>query len=799
VADKQPKYDELLPPSDKQDAVGKKVFEILEEIINEKVRLGLHEKWLRHYRLGRNQPWTGIPPANVPLSSVPLLFTHRQRTVNTLTDNDPTFNVPPLGDDGDQDVYKTIGRSADYWWREQEQQAILEKSIINGETYGVAIEKVVFNPDVEYGMGEVETVVVDPFYFGLYPVTCQEVQKAEAVVFYRPMTVREAKRLWPGQAANIKSDTDLLTQLGDDRRDHISPSPDGKQGVVGRLRAWLGGGAESTGLTIRKDELLVCECWVRDYTMETVKQKGEPVMTEGPDGKPVQAETLMEITKPKYPGFIRCVTVCCNGKVVLDDKPNPSISPLLSTDEAMRSYLYDKFPFAVTNSITDPCTIWGMSDFEQLDSLQKEMNKCLSQIIYHKDRCARPKVINPRDSGVHNSQFTNRLGVINPSSFASGQGIRYLEFPNNTQDIQAVFELVKSMFMLVGGTFDMDQAASVNGDSRLALKSIQTLIERQATMMRGKIRNYYRLIRERGRMFVSLMQNWYTEDRWISFQDKGQEFTQPINGKRLRVPVRLTVVNGSTMPISRTAQREEARELFRDGAIDRRGLHDAMDWPNRAELDNRMDQGPNGVLLQRMAQAGFPSPGVQWVQQLGALDDKSFAIQLSKQQLPPPPVQLDPNDPAAAKQQLANQKTAAEIATMQAEARLKDAQAQAALSGASQPAADPDVSAREEARKDAELDLKRQHMDIQRLDVVGRIRQSQTQDRRADMEGMKQRHAMTMDAQAADLEAAKARMESDHRDKDREAKREADVLAQQTALAQTQIRGNSTSGQQRKQ
>ena len=792
--DKKPQYEELLPPASKPDAVGKKVFELLEEVINEKVRLGLHEKWLRHYRLGRNQPWNGTAPSGVPLSSVPLLFMHRQRTVNTLTDNDPTFNVPPLGDDADRGTYTTIGKAADYWWREQEQQAVFEKSIINGETYGIAIEKVVFNPDVEYGMGEVETVVVDPFYFGIYPVTCQEVQKAEAVMFFRPMSVREAKRLWPSQAANIKSDTDLLTQLGDDRRDHINPEPDGKLGVVGRLRAWLGGGAESTGLSIRKDELLVCECWVRDYTMETVKQAGEPVMTEGPDGMMVQAETMMEITKPKYPGFIRCVTVCCNGKVVLDDKPNPSISPLLSTDEAMRSYLYDKFPFAVTNSITDPCTIWGMSDFEQLDSLQHEANKCLSQIIYHKDRCARPKILNPKDSGVHNNQFTNRLGIINPASYAAAQGIRYLDFPNNTQDIQSVFELVKSMFMLVGGTFDMDQAASVNGDSRLALKSIQTLIERQATMMRGKIRNYYRLIRERGRMFVSLMQNWYTEDRWISFQDKGQEYTQPINGKNLRVPVRLTVVDGSTMPVSKVAQREEAIELYRQGAVDRRYLHDALDVPNRAELDSRMDQGPNGVLLQRAAQAGAPNQVVQWMQGLGSMDDQSFAIQLNKQQLPPPPFQLDPNDPVAAKIMLENRVKDADVQVKLADARLKDAQAQSAMTGAGAPAVDPQAAAREEARKDRQLDQKDGELAIKRLDVVGRIQQAHTQDRRASMEGMKQQHAMAMDAQAADLEAVKAKMESDHRDKDREAKLMTDEMAQQTALAQTRMRGNSTTG-----
>lgn len=793
-----PEYEQLLPPADKPEEVGRKVFCLLEEVIKEKVRLGLTTKWLHHYRLGRNQPWQGGNPKGVPLASVPLLFTHRQRTVNTLTDNDPTFNVPQIDGTESPETYQTIGKAADYWWREQEQQAIFEKSIINGETYGVAVEKVSFNPDLEYGIGEVETTVVDPFYFGLYPVTCLDLQKAEAILWYKPMTVREARRLWPGKAASIKSDTELLSQIGDDRKDNINPAPSGPIGIMGYIRGLLGTGVGAGGLAQRDDEVLVCECWVKDYTMETVQER-QTVMKEGPDGKPVEVEVMTEMTRPKYPGYIRCVITCCGGKVILADKPNPSISPAIPAEEAMRSYLYDKFPFVAVNSITDPCTFWGMSDFEQLESLQREMNKCLSQIIYHKDHCARPKVINPRDSGIHNNQFTNRQGILNPASYASAQGVRYLEFPNNTQDISAVFELVKGLFMLTGGTFDMDQAAAVNGDSRLALKSIQTLIERQATMMRGKIRNYYKLIRERGRMFVSLMQNYYTEDRWISFEDQGQSMSMAVNGAKLRVPVRLTVVNGSTMPISKTAQRDEAKELFKAGAIDRRGLHDALDWPSRADLDNRMDQGPNGVLLQRMEQAGFPAPGVQWAQQLGALDDKSFAIQLSKKQLPPPPVQLDPNDPAAQEKILANQKTQAEVQKIQSEAQLNMAQAQKAVSDAGSASDDPEAMAREEARKEAELDLKRQGIEVQRLDVIGRIKQGQMQGRREDREDMKHRHNMVMDAQAADLEAAKAVMESDHKDKDREAKREADQLAQQTALAQTREQGNSTAGQGRKQ
>ena len=178
---------ELLPPDDQPEKVGRRVFDLLEAVIQEKTRLGLHDKWTRHYRLGLNRPWRGQAPGGLPLTSANLLHLHRQRTVNTLTDNNPTFNVSRVGPLGDETLFTTLERAATWWWAEQEQQAVLERSVINGETYGVAVEKVVFDPDLEYGLGEVRTVVVDPFAFGIYPTSCLDIQDAEAVLHFTPM------------------------------------------------------------------------------------------------------------------------------------------------------------------------------------------------------------------------------------------------------------------------------------------------------------------------------------------------------------------------------------------------------------------------------------------------------------------------------------------------------------------------------------------------------------------------------------------------------------------------------------
>ncbi|MGE4537027.1 MAG: hypothetical protein AB7D37_08105 [Desulfovibrio sp.] len=555
-------FHELLPPADRPELVGRRVFELLHAVVTDKVRLGLADKWTSNYRLGRNRAWRGGVHPGVPLVSANLLHLHRQRTVNMLTDNNPTFNVNRVGPAGDEELFRALERAAAWWWTEQEQQAIFERSVINGETYGLAVEKVVFDPDLEYGLGEVRTVVVDPFAFGVYPTSCLDIQDAEAVLHFTPMSLREARRRWPKAADKLTSDAALLAQLGDGR--HEAATGDGsRQGLFGRfgevVRAIVGA---SGGDGPSDDATLVCECWVRDYTM---------------DGD-----------APRYPGFIRCVTVAGAGAVVLSDQGNPSVNPELDPAEAVASYLYDRFPFTLANSLTDPASLWGASDFEQLAELQLEVNKCLSQLTYHKDRCARPKIINPRDSGVANAAFTNRQGIVNPASMAAAQGIRYLEFTNNTKDIESVLGIYRELFSQISGIGEIERATAPDHPV-IAYKAIATLIEQAATLLRGKIRNYSRLIRERGRMFLSHMQNWYTEERWISFTENGRAMAAPIHGAKCRIPARLTVVSGSTMPVSRVQQREEALALYQMGAIDRRDLLEKLDWSSRAGVLERME------------------------------------------------------------------------------------------------------------------------------------------------------------------------------------------------------------------
>ncbi len=626
---------EVLPPEGSSN-VGLKVYSILEDIISDKETRGLIKRWNRNYELKRGKHWKN-KKANVPLITANLIHKHRLNTINSLTDNNPIFNVAKINDSDDiaQEVYENLQRTAEHWWNEQEQQDIFESSVNNGEDYGIAIEKVIFDPDIEEG-GEVETIVVDPFHFGVYPVNWTNpryLQKSLAVLHYYPISLNEARRRWPDKAALIKPDEDILKELGDDRKD-INLSESVKGGLLTTFAStstnlinFLKGNNDK--VSDGDDRVLLVEAWVRDYTMiidKTVEQY------QGPDGAFI--EKVTEISRPKYPGNIRLVCVCNSGQLVLEDRPNPNINPQMPEEQAMKCYLWDKFPFSAANSIKDTASGWGISDFENLEDLNVEFNKALSQLVLMKDKVSRLKLINPKTSGVPNDALTNYPGILNPVNAQEGAGIRYLDYPRVPADLQNAIALFKDMFFLVSGSFDLDMAREP-GRAVLAYKAIAALLERVNTMMRGKVRSYSRLIRERGRMYLSMVQNFYTEDRWITYRDtQGNDAYKKVNGQDFRIPFKLTVVTGSTMPVSKIQLREEAVALFTQGAIDQEELLDHLEWSGRSEVISRMKQGAIGQLTEKMMALGMPEQFAEYMNGLVGMKDTDFKRAIRDGQVP---------------------------------------------------------------------------------------------------------------------------------------------------------------------
>ena len=663
---------ELLPPEGDPE-VGTRLFGLVADTITRKKDLNLPTTWTRNYQLRKGQHWKNNS-ASRPLNTANLIGTFVTRTANNLTSNNPTFDVTMGGPDDDpknRQAYDDVHKTAQHWWTQTEQQALFRRSVIKGETYGIAITKMAFNPDLNMGMGDVETIIVDPFCFGWYPMDSisdpLDLQKTEANLFYRPMTVREAQRRWPKFADQFKSDEEYFKDLGEERREPGSQANNAGASGASTLISILNtikqlGQSVFSGSGGKEPMLLVAEGWVHDYTMVTDTQENDlpNVLTE-----------RVQVTKPKYPGYIRYIVATNAGKIVMEDRPNPNINwEILTPEQQQMCYLYDKFPFCAVNSILDDESAWGWSAVEQLESIQMEYDKTLSQITLVKDRAARSKLINPKTSGVQNDEFTNDPGILNPTSAQESEGIKYLAYPEMAIDLYKAEELWKQTFFTLAGSFDLDQAQSPGRDV-VAYKAIAALLENASTLIKDKFENYSCLIRLQGRMFVSLAQNFFTEDRWITARNAlGHKQVRKVNGLQMLVPAVLEVVSGSTMPVSKVQQREEALELFKERAIDRIELLTKMGYDNATEIDMRMNQGAVGQTLGYLQQMGVPPQILQLIQKISGMKPNDFEHALRDGQIP---------TAAQIMQMINGQEPAGPVLSPEAQANAAKAQAEAQL------------------------------------------------------------------------------------------------------------------------
>lgn len=645
---------ELVPPKG-SEGVGIAVIDMLDQILQYREELKIAEKFNRYYKLRRNKHWKN-KNKKISLVSANLLGAHHSKTVNMLTDNNPTFNAIQAGEmdqDGEEKLSLLV-KTTDSWWTETEQQHAFEESVSTGELYGMVGEFMSFDQDINFPEGDVDTETLDPLYFSCFPPKCRKVEKSEAMLRWYPMTVREARRKWPKAAADLQGDETLLSEIGDERHDENSKSTSQKRTVLSSLTRWLSGSSQSSGDT-EAEELFVVEAWVKDYTQD---EHGEPL----------------------YPGNIRCIKVANAGEVVLDDAYNPSLNTELGIDINIKNYLFARFPFSMTQSVTDTTSPFGFADFEQLEQLNVEMNKTMSQFTLFKNKAFRLKLVNPKDSGVTNEELDDLPGVVNPTNHLVAQSLRYIDPPKLSTDIPMALSLYKDMFHEIAGSFQDATQGQKAGSEVIAAKAIAMLLEEAARMARGKIRNYSKMLRERGRMFLALAQSWYDTDRYITFQKQGKDVTQVVNREVLQIPGKINVVNGSTMPVSLIQRREEAISLFKMGVIDQEELLKSFDWDNRKDVVARMQQGPLGQFLEKMGMIGVPKQILEAFKKLGQWDEKEIerglkegkvqpfmqmiqAIMQQGQQQPEKP------DPEMIKLQIEGRKAQADITEKQAKAQ----------------------------------------------------------------------------------------------------------------------------------
>ena len=603
------------------DKVGKFFFKKFEIAKAEKTRLKMHSKWMVNYSIFRGDHFKN-KDSKYPLVPINLAYVCVSRTKANLTDNQPRFEVT-AHDQSAEDTKGFMNAAAVRWWDVTHQQISLSETVHNSELYGSSIEKMIFDMSLENGLGDANTILTDPFKFFPWP-GIRDIQKMPMFFEVEILDVNEIRRRWPKTGKEVKEEKEWAGLVGKKREEVKAGTSDKGTDTTANLPPnWVPGQGPDKSEDVKM--AMVIECWVRDY--ETITEK-QPVM--GPNG-PVMDESGQPVTQdvevPKYPGNIHCLHIANEGKIVLDDMPNPSINPNLPKEVTSQTYLFDKFPYPKLDSNCDTSNFWAFSVLEQIEIIVREINKKISQIAAYIDKTVRPTLIMPRTLGIEERHITNLPGgVYWPTNPQMSQFIRYLQIPSLPQDFYAYLELLLKLIDTITGLHDVTQGRKPGGVQ--AASAIIALQEKAETMFREKIRNLTLLLEERGRMWISMVQNWYTEERILKMAGKDNPQSNsdyiPFRGSEMMGKYGFDVATGSTMPKSMFVRQQQAQSLYTIKAIDQKALLEAFDWPDANQVMQRMAMGPLGALEDRLKKAGAPDEVIAVVDHIGKMDEKTF-------------------------------------------------------------------------------------------------------------------------------------------------------------------------------
>lgn len=613
-----------LPPKGHVD-VGMFFWGLLEMSQAEKERLNLPSRWLENHRLWRGgSTYRGMKQKNSVTAN--LVFSNINRTVANLTAKNPVAEVvsldagylldadgnevldPQTGEPIPDDTDSKMTSKLKAWWNESEQNSSLVDTTLEMETYGITIEKAIY--DIKEKRGDV--VVIDPFAVILAPGYYETLNDAPFVGQAYPERCDAIESLFELEEGDVTPD-DVYSLMGQEREDN-RPRLSGLTAGSAAAPSNYGGGKtmhprqQDGGF----DVALVAEIWVRDLTKTPVYEYTIDEMD--PEAEPKKTKIGEEL---QYPGGIRVVTITNQGTLVLADRPNPNVNPAIDREMQVNTYLYDHFPFWHAVSYKDTTSIWGFAAAEQVGDLAEKCSELLSRVYKYLARIMMPPLVIPVDTGLTENDVNNDPGLIlTPSSSATSGSIRFIEVPSLPADTWRIYEKLTSMFDRVYQIEDADR-----GDTPqriIAASAIVALQERNAVLMRHKIRSVDYLIRQRGRAAISFFQNFGVVTEPVKVDDEVQSIKGiDLIGRKFQ----FIVESGSTIPQTTLQVSEMAMDLAKMNRIDTQGLLEALQFPNWRKIVERMAE--SGDQLDQAAQM-FIEAGI---------DEQTMAqlVQMAKQ------------------------------------------------------------------------------------------------------------------------------------------------------------------------
>ena len=628
-------------PKEGHDYVGKFFHKLWEGARREKIdRLGMHDRWIDLHR-----QWRGKRKKKTfPVVGANYLFKTISGFCAILTEKHPQAEIQ--SDDAPEGQTKALEQETSEWWKEAELQKTLYASVQNMSVYGNTVEKGVF--DLKTDTAKID--LRDPFNFFPapgYTLCSLDIPYCCDAYFMPAWKIRQIFDV----PEHIQISTDATEQLLGKSRETMrggkaTVSSTGTHLPSNYVDKGRGGDAQS----LLSDQGLVIEMWIRDDAIvdepvfedvELVDDLGRTVGTE--------QQKVGTKQRPVYPDGIRKIVFCNNGDLVLDDSPNPNINwalidarqemllnegvpepmvnpetgeividatgqPLIqqrpineiearqiAEDTLNKTWLWSRFPFSVVGSQKDTTQWWAFAIIEQLEELQGKAESLLTKYFAYYDRVMFPILILPDGCGIDKSEVTNAPGLILTPTLSHAPHVRYVLPPNPPVGLLELLEFVLFQMDIISQTPEVTEGRRPKGIS--AASAIIVLRDKAATLFQPQIVSVDEIIRNRGRMFISFVQNFGTKEKPIRVDEEMVRFL----GIDLQGVFKYVVESGSSAPITKAGRRQQYIELFKIQAMDLETLLKMLEIPRYEQVVERLaEQNSLPHAIDILIQAGMP-------------------------------------------------------------------------------------------------------------------------------------------------------------------------------------------------
>lgn len=589
-------------PEEGQTPNEQKLAQIVLEKYREakRYRASFDKDWSRWYKLYAGQHWEGPRPEWRSDATVNFIFSTIETILPIITDNAPQINVVPASSHSSKNA-EIIGEIVRRIWVENDMDLELPIVMKNALKYGTSFAKVWWDPKMCDGLGDVAISPVDPRHVFPSP-GAKTLRDAHYLVFAANVPLANIQRDFPEKAKLVR------------------------------------GGVWEEDLTVNKNITSQREDSAANLgVVSNTAGTGSTEFARSPDSRDGQMSrdrlvTLIELWSRDESDQTWC-TIMANG-VLLKHSKNP--------------FQHNTFPFIRFIDYPIPSCFWGMGEIQQLEKLQLSINQRRAQTTDILRLTASPPFVADADSGINPKAMTNRPGTIIYKN--RGSEVAWLTPPQLPSALFELQEMDKMDFEAISGVHDVTQGRRPVGIE--AASAITELQEAAQTRIRAKVRYMEGSLRQMGRLIVSLVQQFYDDERVIRIVGPTGGKPEFITLNKVDIgpdgkPFKVNDVSigkydieigvGSTLPVNRTRRANQMIELFQLGVVDRRAVLENAGLPPEVfeKILTRIEQQEMAQLAAQSGQVpgGTPAgPAPMAGADMGPTEDEIAALEAEAQQ-----------------------------------------------------------------------------------------------------------------------------------------------------------------------